>query len=1340
MFSVGTMNRRSVLIITFLASLFLGGTLGAQSFPSPGGPQYTVRQTATGLTVAFSFDELAITEPGGQMTGGKLVQIPGIPMNFEPGRPLLPVVVLPVALPKCDAEVQIQLEDVVEYDGIEPVYFTEAQNLPGKETQYRAHSTEKPDLSVAGGQIMNSPRIADLAELGYFRDYLLSRLRVFPVQVTNAGMRFFKKFTVNITYHQLQPVANAVSPEDAAILRRLVINDRQLHLIGSQPAVPGRSGGGPADGFRKAALPGSENEAPAAGAAESFADPARRGRWLRNPGNVAEYLIITHPRLWKQAEMLKTHRERQGTVAVLVDVQDIYDEFNYGIKSPLAIKHFLKYAFYHWERKPRLKYVLLFGDAEFTETLPGNADCVPTFIMKSPQGAVAATDLPYALVSGDDAIPDLFIGRIPASSPDEARAAVQKIIEYETNGAVGSWRNQALFVNGGDWPAVELAGGSPVENGGTAVPRFRDTGFFTSWLPAQVSVLWLDAIQDPALLLDPNRGTNADLMSLWNNGVCLINFLGNSHGTGRAENGLLTPADVDRLHNKGMYPFVVGISGGAGAYASSSRPGMAEKLVLAAERGAIGVITAVVRRNLRKNFVLPGQIGRFLFDRECTVGEALMLGKICFSANHNNETREAVNFTNGELDNVLHEEIYQYNLIGDPMIRLPFVADELPIALNSDIVQRGDTLEVTVQPPGVPASGYVELADRNFNIVNRFPLFDVTSSSSVKFPIGANFPPGDGVVRAYLSDGARDFSSSANFVVNQATITAFELHPPRPRADDTVWVHLHIRERHGIGSVRLLPQGVSEGIPAIPDLQAPHRFTVRLAPSYQSGRVSFDVVVENKLGKFSVIPGFSFQIRDYRPDITPVSGSLRLTGIKKVALTLRLSNAAGAGVNGTVKVKVHFAHHREDLAHGNFFATAVGQIGANDSVDVNVAYPFPLTTAPLEIFALARVDPSENVADFNSANDTLHTVLQPDIFTVFPDKDLEISMPDGRYQVKFPGGCLSDTAAVQIRIIGFEPPGDQPALLPVPLTATDHFHALEVKVLNPAARLRLPFEIRVGPNPALFDTSKISFSNITLFGKSDLTQPWISTHFSIDPSTGEINAALQQDGLFAPFVSSDHLPPKIELSVDGKTLSHQGAISYHSTIHLQLQDEGGLNLQREKIRVTIDGMLLPENRMIMSSVFQSNDRLEMTLFPELSPGTHQVQVETEDINGNAVKREFELTAAQQMFDVIVYGNYPNPFSDRTIFAYFVQVADELDDFEIRIYTVNGQLIRRINADINNAIDAPDGGAKRKGYNEIIWDGTDNNGNLVANGLYFAIIRAVYQGDTIEKILKVAKLR
>ncbi|MFQ5582816.1 MAG: T9SS type A sorting domain-containing protein, partial [Calditrichia bacterium] len=130
-------------------------------------------------------------------------------------------------------------------------------------------------------------------------------------------------------------------------------------------------------------------------------------------------------------------------------------------------------------------------------------------------------------------------------------------------------------------------------------------------------------------------------------------------------------------------------------------------------------------------------------------------------------------------------------------------------------------------------------------------------------------------------------------------------------------------------------------------------------------------------------------------------------------------------------------------------------------------------------------------------------------------------------------------------------------------------------------------------------------------------------------------------------------------------------------------------------------------------------------------------IKVSDVNGNLTEKVWELVVNDE-FGLKVYGNYPNPFKDFTIFSYFIS-SFVPDEFEIRIYTISGKLIKRIENDLNTINDSRGFGAKNVGYNELQWDGTDQNGVRVANGVYFALIYAKYQDKVKQEILKVAKL-
>ena len=86
---------------------------------------------------------------------------------------------------------------------------------------------------------------------------------------------------------------------------------------------------------------------------------------LNKKTNQAGLVIISHPSFIPAVGPLATLRQKQGPEPLVVDVNDVYDEFNYGEKDPQAIKDFLSRAVKTWKKAP--KYVLLVGDASFDE-------------------------------------------------------------------------------------------------------------------------------------------------------------------------------------------------------------------------------------------------------------------------------------------------------------------------------------------------------------------------------------------------------------------------------------------------------------------------------------------------------------------------------------------------------------------------------------------------------------------------------------------------------------------------------------------------------------------------------------------------------------------------------------------------------------------------------------------------------------------------------------------------------------------------------------------------------------------------------------------------------------
>ncbi len=75
---------------------------------------------------------------------------------------------------------------------------------------------------------------------------------------------------------------------------------------------------------------------------------------------------------------------------------------------------------------------------------------------------------------------------------------------------------------------------------------------------------------------------------------------------------------------------------------------------------------------------------------------------------------------------------------------------------------------------------------------------------------------------------------------------------------------------------------------------------------------------------------------------------------------------------------------------------------------------------------------------------------------------------------------------------------------------------------------------------------------------------------------------------------------------------------------------------------------------------------------------------------------------------IVMSNYPNPFRGETKISFSLP---KTEDVKLEIYNIKGQLVRTL---IN--------GQKSAGANNVVWDGSDDNGNEVTKGVYFYKIR------------------
>ncbi len=230
---------------------------------------------------------------------------------------------------------------------------------------------------------------------------------------------------------------------------------------------------------------------------------------LKNPANRADWIIVTPRVFWDQAQQLAAHRAAfSGLRTMVVDVQDVYDEFSGGLMDPEAIRQFFTYAHNHWT-PPAPRYAVLMGDGNYDyknylshpeqEFIPPYLDLVDCFL-----GETAADNRfvagprsnknPGAMECQKHAMPFMALGRFPVNSVQEAEGMVKKTICYEDPGdpicnglstPVG-WRMKAVFVSDKNDNAGAFTCHSDEVAGQQRCPD-QDFGFkpVTSRVPAQ---------------------------------------------------------------------------------------------------------------------------------------------------------------------------------------------------------------------------------------------------------------------------------------------------------------------------------------------------------------------------------------------------------------------------------------------------------------------------------------------------------------------------------------------------------------------------------------------------------------------------------------------------------------------------------------------------------------------------------------------------------------------------------------------------------------------------------------------------------------------------------------
>lgn len=264
---------------------------------------------------------------------------------------------------------------------------------------------------------------------------------------------------------------------------------------------------------------------------------------LRADNIAADVIILSHPNFKDGVKPIQANHQARGLRSFIVDVNDVYNQFGNGIKSPHSIKKFLQFAQENWV-KPSPLYLILVGDASWDARKKSkNAisnDYVPTY-------GKPVCDYWYSLVDGDS-IPEMIVGRIPVINNSELESYIDKI-NVVTNQKPAPWMKNLLYLTGGlsDQQREAWAGTKYI---------FFD---LLSTLPFCFDSSSV-AKYDPKVASEKET---AEILQKINSGAFWVNFLGHASSQTFDMDGWWASA----LNNKDKYGIVTTLSCNASAFA-----------------------------------------------------------------------------------------------------------------------------------------------------------------------------------------------------------------------------------------------------------------------------------------------------------------------------------------------------------------------------------------------------------------------------------------------------------------------------------------------------------------------------------------------------------------------------------------------------------------------------------------------------------------------------------------------------------------------------------------------------------------------------------------------------
>ncbi|MEE9168515.1 MAG: FlgD immunoglobulin-like domain containing protein, partial [bacterium] len=218
--------------------------------------------------------------------------------------------------------------------------------------------------------------------------------------------------------------------------------------------------------------------------------------------------------------------------------------------------------------------------------------------------------------------------------------------------------------------------------------------------------------------------------------------------------------------------------------------------------------------------------------------------------------------------------------------------------------------------------------------------------------------------------------------------------------------------------------------------------------------------------------------------------------------------------------------------------------------------------------------------------------------------------------------------------------------------------------------------------------------------------------------------------------------PEINFIINGREVMDFALLSPSDILNMNIEDDkSGINITGDvghKIFAVANDNTQSARDITHFFEYEENSFLRGSLqlpislfteFQEVDPANslNSLSIKAWDnANNSAVKTlQFELVSGDELVlkDVL---NYPNPFIENTTFQFLLSQDAEI---KIKIYTLAGRLIAELD---------PIPG--EFGLNLVDWDGRDQDGDRLANGVYLYLLKARSEDMATEHLGKMIRMK